>query len=294
MGVPASLGIAASGISPLAGDDANAVLQGKFLAIGPGRGISIAGPMNITIWASNVTALTTTSGSSAASVVSGTGMAAGTSINSINVPAGTTWATFAGAAGTLAIPSITLSGQFSPSANQITGLVSTSGLLNATVTSSGSKTDFSPGTTVTAIVVPAIPPTINGPGQPGTVQISLPPLTSQATFGPVPIIFGVTNNAVTTGTDANAAFTGGGISYTGSVQIERSLDGGATWLLCNIGGSGSLAVYAAGTPISLTFGEPERNVLYRLNCTAFTTGPINYRISTSGGASASLVLTAQI
>ena len=45
-----------------------------------------------------------------------------------------------------------------------------------------------------------------------------------------------------------------------------------------------------GTPVSLTFGEPERNVLYRTNCLAYTSGTINYRISQTGGANESLAI----
>jgi hypothetical protein len=34
--------------------------------------------------------------------------------------------------------------------------------------------------------------------------------------------------------------------------------------------------------------EPEKGVLYRLNCIAFTSGTINYRISTTGQAGTTL------
>lgn len=294
MGVPASLGVAASGVSPLVGDDANAVLQGRVTAVGPGRGIAITGPLNVLIWASSTTALTTTNGSVAASVVSGTGIAVGTSINSVNVPPGTTWATFAGTSGTLAIPSITLSGQFSAGSNIISGLASTNGLLGATVVAAGTTADFSGGTTVTAILVPSIAATLNAPAQLGSVQISSAALTSTATPNPRQIIFGLTSNVIVSGTDAAASFTGAGIVYVGSIQVERSFDGGLTWIICNVGGSGTLAVYSGGGPISLTFGEPERNVMYRVNCTSYTSGIINFRISTSGSAATSLVLASQI
>ena len=98
-------------------------------------------------------------------------------------------------------------------------------------------------------------------------------------------------NAVTvTGTDANASFTGAAIDYVGTVQVERTFDGGFTWVVCNIGGAGQLAQFAAGTPVSVTFGEPEKDVLYRLNCIAYSSGTINYRISQTGGAAESLAI----
>jgi hypothetical protein len=75
------------------------------------------------------------------------------------------------------------------------------------------------------------------------------------------------------------------------VQLERSFDGGATFIAGNIG-AGALAQFtgAAVTPVDLTFGEPEKNVLYRLNCLAWTSGTINFRISQTGGAAESLAI----
>ena len=94
--------------------------------------------------------------------------------------------------------------------------------------------------------------------------------------------------ALVTGTDNAAVVTGAGILFVGGVQLERSFDGGSTWIVCNVGGTGVLAQYATGTPVSFTFGEPEKQVLYRLNCYAYTSGAINYRISETGGAAESL------
>lgn len=93
---------------------------------------------------------------------------------------------------------------------------------------------------------------------------------------------------VLAGVDNAAQFTGG--AWAGSVQLERSFDGGATWLVCNVGGGGVMAIYTAGTPVNIAFGEPEKNVLYRLNCTALSAGNINYRISQTGGAAESLAI----
>jgi hypothetical protein len=64
------------------------------------------------------------------------------------------------------------------------------------------------------------------------------------------------------------------------VQIQRSFDGGTEWLTrVDLVGNGSYT-----TPISLVVAEPERGVLYRLACTAFTSGTINYRLSATGAA----------
>lgn len=73
-------------------------------------------------------------------------------------------------------------------------------------------------------------------------------------------------------------------AWSGTVRLERSFDGGTTWIVCGIGGAGVQAVYNTGTDVSVVVGDPERGVLYRLNCTAFVSGPINYRMSTTGPA----------
>jgi hypothetical protein len=64
-------------------------------------------------------------------------------------------------------------------------------------------------------------------------------------------------------------------TFVGTVQLERSFDKGSTWL----------PVTALGNSITFTgpctevFEEPEYCVTYRLNCTAYTSGTINYRLS---------------
>lgn len=288
MGIPAPAGVAASG-QPPAGDQANAVLTGKFSGIGPGQAFAFRGPMNLAIWAAINTALTTVAASLAATVVSGSGLAAGDAINSTLVPPGTTVAAVATNALTLAVPPVTYNGYISTNGLQITGLPSTSGLLGATV-SDGAGT-FAAGTTVIAIVQAAVPASLNSPGVPGIVELSAVPLKAPVNGQSVPITFAVTANAIlAAGTDANATFTGAAIEYSGTIQLERSFDGGSTWLVCNIGGTGVLAQWSVGTPVNITFGEPEKNVLYRLNCTAYTSGTPNYRISQTGGAAESLAV----
>jgi hypothetical protein len=293
MSIPAPQGVGASGL-PAAGDQANAVLSGAFTAVGPSQPFAFRGPANLSIWNSVKSTLTTTAGSTAATVASATGLATGDAINSVNVPRGTTMGVLAGANITLAIPAITLPGFTSTAAAQITGLPDTTGLLGATVTGPG----IPAATTVVAILAASVPTFADpgggsGPpgGSAGTVQLSAVPTSAKATNDPQMFTFARTGNAIqTTGADANATYTGAAVNYVGTIQLERSFDGGATWIVANIGGSGTLAQWTAGTPVSLSFGEPEKQTLYRLNCTAYTSGTINYRISQTGGAAESLAI----
>ena len=66
-------------------------------------------------------------------------------------------------------------------------------------------------------------------------------------------------------------------TFSGTVQVERSFDRGASWLACSRDGAGTPASYSA--PVSLVMEEPEAGVLYRLNCTALSSGTVNYRLS---------------
>lgn len=74
--------------------------------------------------------------------------------------------------------------------------------------------------------------------------------------------------------------------WSATVQLERSFDGGVTWIVCGVGGTGTQAVYvstgSAGADVSVTVNEPERGVGYRLHCPAYVSGTIHYRISTTG------------
>lgn len=71
-------------------------------------------------------------------------------------------------------------------------------------------------------------------------------------------------------------------AWVGSVRLERSFDGGTTYIVCGVGGDGTQAVYSTGADVSIPVNEVERDVAYRLNCTAYTSGTINYRISGTG------------
>lgn len=79
-------------------------------------------------------------------------------------------------------------------------------------------------------------------------------------------------------------YAAGGGQYTGSVQLERSFDGGTTPVICGVGGAGQQAIYATGTQVSIVISEPEKGMLYRLNCTALSVGTINWRFSTTSPA----------
>lgn len=95
--------------------------------------------------------------------------------------------------------------------------------------------------------------------------------------------------AIPAGADAGALFEPSVPEAT--VRLERSFDGGVTWVTCGIGG-GYPAIFVLGaasltSPVSVVAAEPERQVAYRLNCTAYTSGTINYRMSASGAAAMS-------
>jgi hypothetical protein len=70
-------------------------------------------------------------------------------------------------------------------------------------------------------------------------------------------------------------------SYSATLAIDRSFDGGSTWYVAGVGGSGAQAIYSTpNQDVSLLGTEPERGVLYRLRCSAWSSGTINYRFST--------------
>jgi hypothetical protein len=67
----------------------------------------------------------------------------------------------------------------------------------------------------------------------------------------------------------------GPAAFTGTVQVERSFDGGATAHPCTQGG----VVQLFTAPATEVLEEPEPGVLYRLNCITYTAGPIAWRLS---------------
>lgn len=67
----------------------------------------------------------------------------------------------------------------------------------------------------------------------------------------------------------------------GTVQIERSVDEGQNWVVASKNSNGDPASYVTASDMAFngSIDEPESQVLYRFNCTAFTSGTINYRIA---------------
>lgn len=282
MGIPAPLGVSASG-KPPAGDQANAVLSGTFSAVGPSAPFAFRGPMNLALWGSYNTALTTAAGSLSATVVSIGAIAVGNAINSANVPKGTTVGTVVGTTITMKVPPIALACTIPTTTQRRMTVPDTTGLLNATVSGTGIPS----GTTVTEIVTASV----SGVSL-GVVKLSADPT---AIVNQPNEFYTFTRGAAAitvTGADAAATFTGAEIIHGSTFQLERSFDGGATFLPCNAGGQ--LAQFGTPfTPVSLTFGEPERQVLYRLNCLAYSavSGVTpTFRISQTGAAAESLAI----
>ena len=89
--------------------------------------------------------------------------------------------------------------------------------------------------------------------------------------------FGATGSSATltpiAGRGFNVSIWG---TFSASVQLERSFDGGTTWLPITAAGV-QLFVWTA--PASEVNQEDQISVAYRLRCTAYTSGTVSYRIS---------------
>lgn len=87
-----------------------------------------------------------------------------------------------------------------------------------------------------------------------------------------------------TGTGNGNTFTPNGCynvtvygTFVGTVVLERSFDAGVTYVAV-LRPAGSTAVsYTA--PSSEVIPEPEKTILHRLRCSAYTSGTISYRMS---------------
>ena len=73
-------------------------------------------------------------------------------------------------------------------------------------------------------------------------------------------------------------------TFVATVELERSFDGGTTWIRVTFSDGGILAYTA---PASAVWSEAEYGVLFRLRCTAYTSGSINWRLSLGSDASTS-------
>lgn len=300
MGIAAPLGVSASGLPPL-GDQANVVVSGIISAVGPTLPFGIRGPMNIAMWNAIATALTITSASLTASVASGTGITAGAAIKSTKVPRGTTAGAISGTTVTLAPPPVSLGcwgfSTVSPNIYVPAGCNAAS-LVGAAITIPQPTREqiTLAAATVSSVVTADIPPANNSDGVPGVIALSATPSVVPPNIGTQPVNFAVGAAAIiaASGADAAATFTDAATKWSATVQLERSFDGGQTWLCCNIGGAGALAQYINLSSVQITFGEPEKMVLYRLNCLAYSSGTINWRISATGGAAESLAISSAI
>lgn len=66
-------------------------------------------------------------------------------------------------------------------------------------------------------------------------------------------------------------------TFVGTLTLQRSFDGGIEWI--DRGETAFGTPFQFTGPTSFPCFEPETGVLYRLNCTAYTSGTINYRLS---------------
>lgn len=128
------------------------------------------------------------------------------------------------------------------------------------------------------------------------VADALPPGTTLKTVQTVQVsgLTTVTLGGLTTSQVASitagaqtATFVGVGITPVAEILLERTFDGGNTWVTAGIGGSGQPASYEFGSsaidnPVSVVASEPERQVGYRFNCVSYTSGTIHYRLSITG------------
>jgi hypothetical protein len=71
-------------------------------------------------------------------------------------------------------------------------------------------------------------------------------------------------------------FTMQSASFVGAVQLERSMDNGVSWNLFTVNG---IVLYKFTGAVSEIIGEEEQGVLWRANCTSFTSGSASYRFS---------------
>jgi hypothetical protein len=97
--------------------------------------------------------------------------------------------------------------------------------------------------------------------------------------------------AVSTGSSAASPFFGAFNlamwgTFSGTVLLEKSYDAGTTWITVAQDAAGTAASYTlawTAQSINLTLCEVEPQVAWRLRCSAFTSGTLNYRISQGGG-----------
>lgn len=137
--------------------------------------------------------------------------------------------------------------------------LTTTAASNAASVSSG--TGISVGMTVNSANVPR-----------GTTWLTFAGTSGTLAFPP-----GHTSAEVVTGTDTAANFAS--VAVAATVQLERTHDGGQTWIIAGVGGGGLQAIYTNPQAFTVGVNESERGISYRLNCTAYSSGTLNYRLA---------------
>ena len=66
-------------------------------------------------------------------------------------------------------------------------------------------------------------------------------------------------------------------TFSATVALERSFDGGTTFLPLSVDAYGTAIALTA--PCSLVVDEPEAGVLYRVRASAYTSGTVSWRLS---------------
>lgn len=66
-------------------------------------------------------------------------------------------------------------------------------------------------------------------------------------------------------------------TFVATVILEKSFDLGATWVPLSVDNVGTPNAYTA--PLAILVNEPESVPVYRLRCSAWTSGQVNYRLS---------------
>lgn len=97
--------------------------------------------------------------------------------------------------------------------------------------------------------------------------------------------------AASTGTSAAATFFGAfnlGFTgtFSGTVLVEKSFDGGLTWFSVATDATGTAASYViafTAQSLCLVLVEPEHQVAWRVRCSSYTSGTLTYRLSGGGG-----------
>lgn len=299
MGIPAPAGISASGLPP-PGDQASAVVTGTFTAVGPGQPFAFRGNVNISIYGGTTTPgaflVNNVIGGENGATVAGVG---DTFRNNLLPPGSTVTAvlqTTPNPIYTYALPIVTYQGTANLFAPQITissaaGAMTINNLLGSTVSGAG----IPAGTTVTGIIQAPIAATGQSPGQAGILALSAQPTSTPSQVQAlVPYTFALAQAGLTRNlaADLNGTIIGPNETFTGSVQLEFSYDGGSTWLLAVFPNTVNKAILSTGTPVSFNFPQAGGEVLYRLNCTALSAGTIIWRMSENGAYNSTIDLPA--